>query len=106
MNVIIKEPCEEPFEISIPNELSTLQELVYGYIETIGLDTDLVLICNEDGKLMGLPRNIRLLDKNGKEVDVVCGTVIVTGVDGDEFDSLTDKQIEYIKNWLNERAIR
>lgn len=44
--------------ISIENNLKTMQELVGGYIETLTLfDDEVVIICNEEGKLCNLPLN-------------------------------------------------
>lgn len=65
--------------VTMPNDLEALQKAVGGYIETVTLATDLVLICNEEGRLLGLDHNCRICG-----VDFV-GTIILAGVDGEEF---------------------
>lgn len=57
MKTIIKEPGFPLELIDIPNELKALQQMVGGYIETVTIARDLVVICNEEGRLNGLPPN-------------------------------------------------
>ena len=81
--VIIKEPGEAPrVEPLFENSLHALQKTVGGCIETVTLCTDLVIICNEEGRLMGLPHNCCVFG-----VDFV-GPVVAVGVKGEEFASL------------------
>ena len=80
IKVIIKRPDEEYGHVEyITNELKELQKIVGGYIETVLLLSNLVLICNEEGKLMGLPYNF------GTPDDILVGTVIVAGIKESEF---------------------
>ena len=74
----------------IPNTLEAFQGLVGGYIETVGgLGGDLVLVCNEEGKLKGLDPHLITA-----EFDIVVGDVIVTAYDGDgDFRDLSDEEI-------------
>lgn len=51
------EPGKAPEEITMPNTLEAFQTAVGGDIETLGLDSGAVLVCNKEGKLMGLPAN-------------------------------------------------
>ena len=81
--VVIKEPGQPPrVEPLFNNTLEAFQEAVGGYIETVTVATDLTIICNEEGRLLGLPFNVNLFS-----VDFV-GTIIIAGVKGDEFCSL------------------
>jgi len=68
----------------MPNTLEAFQEAVGGYIETVGLDTSAVLICNEEGKLAGLPANRQV---GG---DTIAGTFLIAGAEDGEFCSLSD----------------
>lgn len=79
IGVIIKEPGRVPRHVNISNTLENLQKTVGGYIETVTLRSDLVVICDEEGRIKGKPHccNIGGVD--------FCGTVILAGVDGDEF---------------------
>ena len=83
MKVIRKRPGEEPETIEIETTLAALQKEVGGYIEVIPLD-GMAFIVNEEGKLHGLPENFRFGN------DVLVGTVLLVGTDGDEFCGLTD----------------
>lgn len=82
MHVIYKAPGCRPEPRDIPNTLEELQATVGGYIETVALATDTAIICNEEGRLLGLPYNCRFFG-----VDFV-GPILVVGVDGDEFTDL------------------
>ena len=107
IRVLVIEPGKNPEEREIDNTLEALQEFVGGYIQSVPMkfryagteDVDRVeLICNEEGKLMGLPVNriIREL-----YYDVVCGTFLLAGVGKEDFDSLTEDQIRRLKNKFN-----
>lgn len=82
IKVIIKEPGKAPYYDAIPNELEIFQKYVDGYIETVTIEEDLVVICDEEGRLNGKPMNVRIAN-----VDF-CGTVIIAGVDGDQFTDI------------------
>ena len=57
MKVLYK-PVGKPFELrEIPNSLEACQELVGGYIETVTLAENLILVCNEEGLIHDLPSN-------------------------------------------------
>ena len=95
MRAIIKEVGKFPQIKEIENTLDTLKELVGGYIEVLRLDDDILLICNEEGKLQGLPPNFAMGN------DVIVGTVVFVSFDGKEdFTSLNDWQIEYLMSQL------
>ena len=81
IRVIIKRPGEAAFEASVANELETLQRWVGGYIETyaLGWRPETIVVCNEEGKLEGLPYNCSW----GNEAFV--GTILLVGVKGEEF---------------------
>ena len=58
MNVIKIAPGHEPVMADINNTLADLQQAVGGYIETVTLPrTGLVVIVNEEGRLLDLPEN-------------------------------------------------
>ena len=79
INILIKEPNDNPQLIKIPNRLSSLQLVVGGYIETVTIASDLVIICNEEGRIKDLPYNCSICG-----VDFY-GTIILCGFDGEEF---------------------
>lgn len=79
ISVIIKEPGKVPRHVNISTTLENLQRTVGGYIETVTFATDACIICNEEGRLQGLPFCCRIFG-----VDFV-GTIIMIGVNGEDF---------------------
>ena len=81
-------PGKAPEAVAIPNNLEAMQQMVGGYIEVIPLE-DVCLVCNEEGKLMGLPGSRRLGD------DIIAGTFFLAGDTPDgHFWSLTQEQAD------------
>lgn len=78
MKAIRKKPGCAPELVGVENTLKALQQEVGGYIEVITLPYGAALICNEEGRILGLPDNGRVCG-----VDVV-GTVLIVGVNGPE----------------------
>ena len=64
---------------------------------------DAALICNDEGKLLGLPLNRALRDEEGEIYDIIAGPFFVCGAppDSESFTSLTDEQVDY---WLRRFA--
>lgn len=76
--VLIVEPGKEPYVKEIDSGLESLQHEVGGYIEAIyPYEDPVALVCNEEGKLEGLPLNRALRDEDGDIYDVVAGTFLV-----------------------------
>ena len=94
IKVIIKRPDEEKGHVTaISNTLKNLQKTVGGYIEVVQLDMHdgTVLICNEDGKLIGLPSNCRCMGY------LLVGTIIIAGFGAGDFTDVSDKTVELWK---------
>lgn len=74
IKVLYKQPGKTMCRKTVPNTLKACQELVDGFIETIRISPDLVLVCNEEGKLRGLEPNPfpRMHDLVGSWF--ICGT--------------------------------
>ena len=96
MRVLVIEPECRPEVREIDDSLKAMQEIVGGYIQPIYLDDSVALVCNDEGKVMNLPLNRGLRDKNGQMYDIVFGTFFLCGApaDSDHFTSLTPEQIE------------
>jgi len=60
IRAIGKQPGHPPYELNLSNDLRRLQTFVGGYIETVTVASDLVVICNEEGRLWGLRSNCRI----------------------------------------------
>lgn len=99
MRVLVVEPKRRPEVREIDDSLKAMQEIVGGLIQPIYLDDSVVLICNDEGKMINLPMNRGLRDKGGQIYDIVSGTFFLCGTpaDSDCFTSLTQEQIERYK---------
>ena len=58
MRILFVEPNAEPRAVEIDGSLASMQSLVGGLIQVVYPFEDRVaLICNDEGKLIGLPQN-------------------------------------------------
>ena len=100
---LLVKPNKLPEEITFKNTLETKQELVDGYIEYAYSDDfpDVAFICNEEGKINGLPYNRDIGH------DIIAGNFIIisSDVENGEDKSLSDKQIEKYKKIFNDKSI-
>ena len=79
IRVLAKRTDSGWYVTNVSNSLENLQRFVGGYIETVTIARDLVIICNEEGRIKGLPYNCAICG-----IDFV-GDILVAGVDADEF---------------------
>lgn len=94
IKVLIVEPMREPYAKEIDAGLKSLQTEVGGNIQAVyPFDEEAAVICNEEGKINGLELNRALKDDNGRIYDVIAGTFLICGLDGDRFGSLPDDLI-------------
>lgn len=100
LKVLIVEPMKEPYPAEVENTLEGLQRAVGGYIEAVYLEDNVVLVCNEEGKLIGLPGNRSFGN------DIIAGTFFVVGSNDDgDFVSLTEDKIrQYSDRFLKPEA--
>lgn len=98
IEVLMVEPGREPRIVRLDNSLESLQAAVSigaeyrGLIEIISLSDEVCILCNEEGKLIGLEPNRRLWS------DVLCGVFYVTGQDNEgNLCSLSAKDMEHYK---------
>lgn len=92
MKILVVEPTKEPYEKEIQGTLEEMQAIVGGYIQAVyPFEDPVAVVCNEEGKLMGLPCNRLLKDDAGRPYDVLCGTFFVAGLDSEDFTSLPDR---------------
>ena len=106
LSVLKIAPGQYPQQVEIDNNLKALQEAVGGTIAAVYPFADPVaIICNDEGKLLGLPWNRTLTDDHGVPYDIVCGTFFVAGLKEDDFASLTEQQIEKYKDKYSNEMI-
>ena len=101
IEVLMVEPGREPRIVRLDNNLESLQAAVSigadyrGLIERISLSDEVCILCNEEGKLIGLEPNRRLWS------DVLCGVFYVTGQDKEgNLCSLSAKDREHYKEFF------
>lgn len=89
------EPGKAPYVTDIGNDLRSMQQAVGGYIQAVyPYEETVVLVCNEEGKLDGLPLNRALRDEDGDIYDVVAGNFFLAGIGDDDFIDLPDELVE------------
>lgn len=93
--VMIKRPGQEPeIEPLFDNTLEAFQEAVGGYIETYPVEPGCICICNEEGKLLGLPYNVTIRGED------LVGTLVFCGTKGPEVSSLKAVHIPMLRDLL------
>ena len=95
INVLMVEPHKPPCMVELNNDLDSLQKAVsigadeQGLIELVYLEDNISILCNEEGKLIGLEPNRRLGN------DILCGVFYVVADDEEgNLASLTQVQHE------------
>lgn len=103
LTVLMVKAGEKPESMSIDNNLSVMQKAVGGYIEVVPLDGDTVLICNEEGKIHGLPLNRAVYDEHHRMTEIIAGDFFICNAppDREDFTSLTEKQLEKYTKTFN-----
>lgn len=98
MRILFVEPNAEPRTVEIDGSLAAMQSLVGGLIQAVYPFKDPVaLICNDEGKLIGLSQNRPLkYPETGEIYDTVCGPFFLCSApaDSENFESLPDDLIE------------
>ena len=95
IRVIYKRVGFDPVEVTIDNELDTMQRMVGGYIETLtlpGINT--VLLFDEDGKLDDRAKNFDLPWNN-----YIAGAAVFAGIDGEDFADCPISEAELREIW-------
>lgn len=118
LRVILCRPGEAAEVVEIEDELESMQELVGGLIEPYDpfySETDpryenVILVCNEEGKLMQMPPNRAVVDEDGHIMDVILGPFFLcyAPVESERFLSIPpDLEEEFLKKYeLPERFYR
>lgn len=109
MKILKIDPGEKPEIMDIENSLESMQSLVGGMIQAVyPFEEPVALICNDEGKLMGLEYNRALRHpESGTIYDIVCGTMFLCGApaDSDQFTDLTAEQLSYYSDYYKEPEV-
>lgn len=94
IKVVLVEPNKEARIADIKTGLEDLQEIVQGCIQTYyPFDEDVCIVCNDEGKLIGLPPNRAIRQDNGEIADIICGPFFICDCSGECFASLNEEQL-------------
>ena len=87
MKVVLVEVGKPAKITDIPHDLKAMQTIVEGPIQALyPWDDPVALVCNEEGKLHGLPLN-RILE----DYDIIAGNFFLCGLSKDNFASLSGR---------------
>lgn len=103
MKILVIEPEKKPVIKEIDGSLDSMQKIVGGIIQALyPFAEEVACICNDEGKLLGLPLNRELRDDEGRCYDILCGTFFLVGcpANADCFTSLTEQQIEQFSEYF------
>ena len=96
LRVLLVEPGKYPRTVELADTLEAMQQAVGGLIQAIyPFQEPVALVCNDEGKLLGLPLNRGLRMEDGTLYDIVCGTFFLCAAptDSDTFESLSEAQL-------------
>lgn len=97
IKVILVKPNEVSEVAYIDPSLESMQGIVGGLIEEfMPFEDDVALICNEEGKISGLPLNRSIRAENGEIVEIIAGTFFMAyaPIESENFLSMPDNLLE------------
>lgn len=99
IDVVMVEAGKPAAMATIGSDLESLQKAVGGSIEAAYFyDDPIALICNEEGKLNGMPLNRAVKDENGEVMDIITGKFFICGLGEEDFASIPQElQDKYLK---------
>ena len=91
MIVLAIQPGKMPEQVELDGSLESMQAFVGGSIQAVYPFSDPVaIVCNDEGKLMGLEHNRALRDEDGNIYDILCGPFFICGLGEEDFTSLPE----------------
>lgn len=100
ISVLLVQPDKYPKIVEIEDSLEAMQTVVGGDIEEyMPFEDEVALICNEEGKISGLPLNRAIYDEDHRIVEVITGTFFIANAPftSDSFESLPKDLAEKYK---------
>lgn len=102
LKIVYVEPHRPPFEAEVGDDIRSLQRAVGGLIELVGNGDGTMLVCNDEGKFMGMEGNGRIRDGS----TIIAGPFFIVGDDGENFRSLTESEAaEYMERFVQPEDI-
>ena len=110
IQVVLVEPGKLARIAEVGTTLDAMQRTVGGSIEAYyPFEEQVCIVCNEEGKINGLPLNRAIRDANtGDIADIIAGTFFICDCSGESFGSLSkEQQKRYLEKYrLPERFFR
>lgn len=117
LRVIVCRPDEYAEAIEIEDRLEAMQEIVGGlieewnpfYSESEERYENIMLICNEEGKMMQMPPSRAITDEDGKLLDIIAGPFFICygPVESESFESLpADFEEEFLERFRQPERFR
>lgn len=98
MKVLMVEAGKLPYEMDLDGTLKSMQEAVGGTIEsTYPYDDPVALVCNDEGKMIGLPLNRAIYNDSGQIMDIIAGNFFMAGIGTDNFTDLSEEFMQKYK---------
>jgi len=95
MTVLAVMPGKKPVKMELEDTLKSMQTLVGGTIQAVyPFEDPVAIVCNEEGKLLGMEYNRALRDERGVIYDIICGPFFICGLGAEDFASLSDRLME------------
>ena len=93
IDVIMVEPMKPPKMVTLNDNLEAMQEAVGGWIEEyMPFPDEVALICNEEGKMNGMPLNRTIYGEDGRLLDVIADPFFIAyaPIESENFLSLPE----------------
>ena len=103
MTVLAVMPSKKPVKMELEGTLKSMQTFVGGTIQAVyPFEDPVAIVCNEEGKLLGMEYNRALWDDSGAIYDIICGPFFLCGLGKEDFTSLSellmDKYYKYFES--------
>ena len=99
------EPGKEARVMTMNDSLEAMQDAVGGLIEEyMPFEDEVALICNDEGKMLGMPPSRSIRSDDGQVVDVIAGPFFIAyaPIESEKFlsmpDELRDKYLEKFRH--------
>lgn len=97
LKVILVKPGQIAEQVEIDDTLEAMQDAVGGYIESyMPFEDEVAIVCNDEGKMNGLPMNRAIKNGNGEIIDIIYGDFFIcyAPIGSENFHSLPEDMLE------------
>lgn len=101
IKVLVFEPKTKPYIKEIEDTLEAKQEIVGGLIEPIHWFDDVIIVANEEAKLINKnPANFIIENESGVIVDIIHGSAFICCDAGEDFGSITNELVKKYESYF------